>query len=156
MVPELLLMAYFPRLSDHTISECFRPSADIEWANSEVKVYTRVRAYIRLLKTEVHFSSMDISPDAPRAFFIERHHHHHHHYHHSSSGETIPRSQSKAPTAIHSSGGSQPGVIKHSKHHKLHPAVQTVQPAASVQHFQYSKCTGRKKALCVSVPFRVV
>ncbi|KAK0431431.1 caspase domain-containing protein [Armillaria borealis] len=96
-----------------------------------------------------------MSPDAPRAFFIERHHHHHHHYHHhSSSGETIPRSQSKTPTAIHRSGGSQPVVIKHSKHHKLQPAVHTVQPAAPVQRFRYSKCTGRKKALCIGINYR--
>lgn len=93
-------------------------------------------------------TDMNIPPDAPRAFFIERHHHHHHHYHHSSSGETIPRSQSKAPTVVHSRGGSQPVVIKHSKHHKLQPAVQSVQPAAPVQRFR------RKKALCIGINYR--
>ncbi|SJL15120.1 uncharacterized protein ARMOST_18604 [Armillaria ostoyae] len=93
-------------------------------------------------------TDMNIPPDAPRAFFIERHHHHHHHYHHSSSGETIPRSQSKAPTVVHSRGGSQPVVIKHSKHHKLQPAVQSVQPAVPVQRFR------RKKALCIGINYR--
>ncbi|KAK0207223.1 caspase domain-containing protein [Armillaria fumosa] len=95
---------------------------------------------------------MNIPPDAPRAFLIERHHHHHY-YHHSNTGETIPRSQSKVPTAVHRGSGSQPVVIKYSKHHKLQPTVHTVQPTAPVQRFRYSKCTGRKKALCIGINY---
>ncbi|KAK0213418.1 caspase domain-containing protein [Desarmillaria ectypa] len=94
---------------------------------------------------------MNISPDSPRAFFIEWHHHHHHY---SSSSHSLPRSQSKAPAEIHTSGGSQPVINNHSSHHKLQPIVKAVQPTAPAQRFRYSKCTGRKKALCIGINYR--
>ncbi|KAG7442552.1 uncharacterized protein BT62DRAFT_374925 [Guyanagaster necrorhizus] len=99
---------------------------------------------------------MDIPPDAPRAFFVERHYHHHYHYHHSSRGHILPRSQSKPPPAIHGNGGSQPPVnIKHSNKHKHQPVqAVAVQPKPPVQRFRYSKCTGRKKALCIGINYR--
>ncbi|KAK0213413.1 caspase domain-containing protein [Desarmillaria ectypa] len=94
---------------------------------------------------------MNISPDSPRAFFIERHHHHYYHYYYSSSSHSLPHSQSKTPTEIHTNSGSQPVIINHSSHHKHQSAVQ---PTAPAQRFRYSKCTGRKKALCIGINYR--
>ncbi|KAJ7191204.1 casa protein [Mycena pura] len=81
------------------------------------------------------------------------HHHHHHHRHHSHSPSGHRRHHSEQPA-------QQPAPVVH---HRPPPVVRPV----AVQHrlppppprptvhpqYQYSKCTGRRRALCIGINY---
>ncbi|KAI0697939.1 caspase domain-containing protein [Cerioporus squamosus] len=80
----------------------------------------------------------------------------HRHSHSHSHPQHVSHSHSPRPTAHHSS--SQPAKI--TKPYRPPPEpIQHLQPAASSSHdhphfFQYSKCTGRRRALCIGINYK--
>ncbi|KAG7447456.1 uncharacterized protein BT62DRAFT_930467 [Guyanagaster necrorhizus] len=108
---------------------------------------------------------MNMPSDVPKAL-SSREHHHHHHYHRSSSHHRH-HSNPEHPSVVHHSGSQHIIVSTPHHHHSSHsssrprpastvPVPQPIQPSQSSQHqcFTYSKCTGRKKALCIGINYR--
>ncbi|SJL02290.1 related to Metacaspase-1 [Armillaria ostoyae] len=112
---------------------------------------------------------MNMPSGAPKAL-SNREEHYHHHYHRSgSSSSHRHHSNPERPAAVSHSGGQHIIVSNphHHSHHNSHsssrprpastaPVAPPMQPSQSSQHqcFAYSKCTGRKKALCIGINYR--
>ncbi|KAJ7590689.1 caspase domain-containing protein [Mycena floridula] len=89
------------------------------------------------------------------------HHHrsHHHHHHHRSHSNPPPADRALGPVQVirHTHHHSQPVVIPTPHRHHT-PAPQVSRPHHHQEprdhFFQYSKCTGKKKALCIGINYR--
>ncbi|KAK0206820.1 caspase domain-containing protein [Desarmillaria ectypa] len=112
-----------------------------------------------------HFLTVPDTNMVPRAL-SNREEHYHHHYHRSSSSSNRHHSNPERPAAV-SHNGRQHTIVSSPHHHSSHsssrprptpttPAAQPTQPSQPLQHqcFTYSKCTGRKKALCIGINYR--
>ncbi|KAI0666481.1 caspase domain-containing protein [Trametes maxima] len=94
------------------------------------------------------------APRSPVAIHIQAHrtsHHSHSHIHTHSHSHGRSHSHSRPP-AQHSS--SPPRVSKHRPRPDPAQFLQPVAPSGHDHHFMYSKCTGRKKALCIGINYR--
>ncbi|KAI0635346.1 caspase domain-containing protein [Trametes polyzona] len=101
------------------------------------------------------------TPRSPVAIHVQSHrtshqsHSHSHsnaHRHHSHShGRSHSHSQTARPVII-VQHGSNP--VQINGHRPQPDPVQLLRPAPSNQHFVYSRCTGKKKALCIGINYR--
>ncbi|KAK0461836.1 caspase domain-containing protein [Desarmillaria tabescens] len=111
---------------------------------------------------------MNVPPEAPRALSSREEHYHHHYHRSSSSSHHRHHSNPERPARV-SHNGSQHIIVSSPRHHhhqsshssrprpaSTTPAAQPTQPSQPSQHqcFKYSKCTGRKKALCIGINYR--
>ncbi|KAJ7670755.1 caspase domain-containing protein [Mycena polygramma] len=80
----------------------------------------------------VHWSASAQAPAHHHHASPARHHHHHHH-------ATVVQLPVSAPRPL----------VQQQQHHHQAPFMPAISP-----HFQYSKCTGRRRALCIGINYR--
>ncbi|KAI0643988.1 caspase domain-containing protein [Trametes meyenii] len=95
------------------------------------------------------------APRSPIAIHIQAHYTSHHSHSHTrrhshSHGQSHSHS-ARPPSGQH---GSSSPKISSAQHRPKPDRVQSLQPTSHDHHFMYSKCTGRKKALCIGINYR--
>ncbi|KAK0491295.1 caspase domain-containing protein [Armillaria novae-zelandiae] len=115
--------------------------------------------------------NMNVPSGAPKALSNREEHYHHHYHRSSSSSRHRHHSNPERPAAMSHSSSQHIIVSTGRPHHQSHhhsrsssrphpastpPVAQPMQPTQSSPHqcFAYSKCTGRKRALCIGINYR--